>query len=241
MPGQSEVLEDALLDLSGNTTFLDLSTESTEATAQQLYDDIVSLVPGVIGANQDRKPHRHYSICRTHNDAHSWRLTLLRPVVPSATSESGWVEIADVEGIGLRMVIGVIQHGAYSPPFRPHLHTYDARLTSGTKHPIQMLRGVGGLPVDNLWLSLSFQTRDEHGRKLAADIDRIVVERYPAERILALDINDRKTIPEKSGLRLLDPKILEWVKGNKHRWLSAHVERFADSWRYFGYRPEKAE
>ncbi len=240
MPSQSVIAKNGLLDLSGDTTFLDLGIESTEATALKLYDDIVNLIPDVIGAQQDG-PQRQYSLCRTSADAIGWRLALLRPVAPALMTEGGWpIESVEVENVGPRMVLGLVQHGAYRPSFRPliYSYSYDQRLTSAAGQPLQMMRAAGGLPVDNLLMQLSFPTGDAHGRDLATDIYRVVTECYPVERVLAFDLSNHERIPEKDSLRLLDPQIMEWVKGQEHRWLTAYTERNDGSVRYVGLRPE---
>jgi hypothetical protein len=235
MPNESEIAEDRLLDLGGDMTFLDLMVQSTEDTALQLYDSIVNQIPDIIGAQQVQNSQGRYSICRTGADASDWRLSLLRPVVPLR----GWpVEIIDIEDIGFRLVFGIIQHGAYRPPFRTMRYRLDERLAAAAGYPIHMVGAAGDLPVDNLWLFLSFPTSDEHGRKLATDVHRIVIERYPIERILAYDLSTQTRIPEKDYAKLLDQKILEWVKGDTGRWLVAYPERYGDSVRYVGFRPE---
>jgi hypothetical protein len=241
MPSESEIAENGFRDLSGDTTFLDLWIESTEATALQLYDDIVNRIPDMIGAQQLQTSQRQYSICRTSADAIGWDLSLLRPVAPPLTTEGGWpIEIVDVEDVGRRMVLGIVQHGAYSPSFRPliYSYSYDQRLTSPAGQPLQMMRAAGGLPVDNLSMRLSFPTGDARARNLATDIHRRVIERYPVERVLAFDLSNHERIPEKDSRRLLDPRIMEWVKGQEHRWLAAYTERNAGSVRYIGLRPE---
>lgn len=134
------------------------------------------------------------------------------------------------------MVFGTIAHGGYHPPFRGIRYYFNERITETTGHPIHV---VGtGLSVDDIKLRLSFSTEDAYGRKLATDLHRVLVGLFPLKRVIAFDLSNYERIPEKDGQQLLDSRIQEWVKGAEDRWLSASGERFGDTVRYVGRRPE---
>ncbi|GLS20705.1 hypothetical protein GCM10007874_37220 [Labrys miyagiensis] len=216
LPTAVEILKEGLLDLSGETTFLDLGVICTHPSAIEFYDDIVNNLSEVMGCDDVNGNWHDFKLCDRGEFAIGWRMCLARRSGPMYTMQHWPLEIANIEGVGSFPVFGLIQHAAFQANNPPRWYTYLCR----PQKPAILLREKGGLDVDDLWLRLSFPANDESSRQLAEEIYNIFVRRFPPATLLAYNIDTGERVPDQDPIAPcpFDSRVAAWVAGGEDRW-----------------------
>jgi hypothetical protein len=237
MPSDSQIADDCLLDLSGQTTFMDFFVTSTAGTAFRLYDEIVTRIPDVIGAQQIDHAQGGYSIRRSASEASSYRLVFFRTPSQAAFRGDWPVKLVDIEDDKRRLSFGLIQHGAFRPPFKPIGSAVSEALKADVGSPVILVESEKNFLVDHLHLRLWFPTDDARTRALTEQIHQIACSCYPLVQVDGFDLTSGARRPDLHHEWHLDPEVMKWIGGSSERWLTAYQEPGTAPPKYIGWRP----